>query len=88
MKRVDLYTRSFCVWCLRAKFLLFRKGVSYVEHDASGDDARASLLAQTGQKTVPQVFIDDEFISGFDELAALDSTGQLDRLLRASRAAT
>lgn len=82
MKRVDLYTRSFCIWCLRAKLLLWRRGVRYVEHDASSEVVRAELLGRTGRRTVPQLFVDDAFVGGYDELAALDTAGELEALLR------
>lgn len=82
MRRIDLYTRSLCIWCLRAKFLLFRRGIAYVEHDASSAEVRADLLARTGRKTVPLLFVDDVLVGGFDDLAALDSAGELDTLVR------
>jgi glutaredoxin 3 len=77
MKNVTIYTRSLCVWCLRAKFLLWQRGIAYEERDASDDTTRAELLARTGRKTVPQVFFGDESIGGFDDLRALDASGHL-----------
>ena len=82
MKRVEIYTRTFCIWCWRAKLLLFRKGVRFVEHDATTSEVRHALFARTGRRTVPQVFVEGAGIGGYDELAALDGSGRLDALLR------
>jgi len=82
MKRVDIHTRSLCIWCWRAKLLLLRKGVPFVEHDASSPEARAALLERTGRRTVPQVFIEGDPVGGFDDLAALARSGRLDELLQ------
>lgn len=67
---VTIYTRSFCIWCIRAKWLLRTRGIAYEERDARGDDVRAMLLERTGRKTVPQVFFGDEHVGGFDDLHA------------------
>lgn len=68
MDHVTIYTRSFCIWCIRAKWLLRTKGIAYEERDASSDEARSALLARTGRKTVPQVFFGDELVGGFEAL--------------------
>ncbi|MCK6548059.1 glutathione S-transferase N-terminal domain-containing protein [Myxococcota bacterium] len=81
MKRVEIYTRAFCVWCLRAKMTLRLRGVPFEEHDASTDEVRAWLVERTGRKTVPQIFVDGRSIGGSDDLAALVKSGELDRLL-------
>lgn len=82
MPRVDVYTRPFCPWCLRAKLILRMRKVPFVEHDASSAEARAMLLERTGRRTVPQIFIGGRPIGGSDELAALARSGELDALLR------
>lgn len=79
--RVVVYSTTYCGYCVRAKMLLNRKGIAFTEMDVTDDDAkRAWLVTTTGRRTVPQIFIDDKPIGGFDELAALDRAGELDRL--------
>ncbi len=79
---VTVYTTRICAYCVRAKMLLKQKGIAYEEIDVSGDDEkRAWLVRTTGQRTVPQIFIDQESIGGFQELAAMNSSGELDRHL-------
>ncbi len=68
MDNVTIYTRSFCIWCIRAKWLLRTKGIAYEERDASSEAARDALVARTGRKTVPQVFFGDELVGGFEAL--------------------
>ena len=80
--RVRMYTTLVCPYCIRAKMLLKAKGVAYEEIDVSGDhDKRAWLVKTTGLRTVPQIFINEESVGGFDELRALDRAGQLDAKL-------
>jgi len=67
---------------VRAKALFARKGVQYQEIDVSSDDQKRHWLVQTtGQRTVPQIFINDKSVGGFDEIAALDRKGELDPML-------
>jgi glutaredoxin 3 len=67
---------------VRAKDLLNRKGAAFEEINLDGKDTElAQLRERTGQRTVPQIFIDGKLIGGFTDLAALDSRGELDRLL-------
>ena len=80
--RVRMYTTLICPYCIRAKILLKRKGVAYEEINVGGDhETRAWLVKTTGRRTVPQIFINDESIGGFDEMAALDRAGELDKKL-------
>lgn len=82
MADVQIYLTSYCPYCTRAKALLQRKGVAFKEIDVEGDHVkRAWLRDETGQSTVPQIFIDGRSVGGCDELHALDRDGQLDRLL-------
>ncbi|WP_027284077.1 glutaredoxin 3 [Rubritepida flocculans] len=83
MARVEIYTTVFCPYCERAKALLDRKGVAYVEHDAPhGSAARREAIARSGgRSTVPQIFIDGRAIGGSDDLLALERAGKLDALL-------
>ncbi len=83
--KVKVYTRKWCGYCTAAQSLLDAKGVVYEHIDATGDAAtRAWLVEATGQHTVPQIFINDRSIGGFSELSALNSSGELDRLLATS----
>jgi glutaredoxin 3 len=83
MARVRIYTKSRCPYCVRAKALLARKGVPFQEIDAEGDHALRLWLAEvTGQRTVPQIFVGDRSLGGFDDIDALDRAGKLDPLLR------
>jgi glutaredoxin 3 len=77
-----MYTTLICPYCIRAKMLLKAKGVAYEEIDVSGDhEKRAWLVKVTGRRTVPQIFINEESIGGFDEMRALDRAGELDAKL-------
>ena len=78
MARVQIYTTPSCPFCVRAKRLLDARGIDYDEIDVAEDPAlRADLVRRTGRRTVPQIFIDDEPIGGFEELAALDASTRL-----------
>lgn len=80
---VTLYTTRVCGYCIAAKRLLDARNVPYKEIDVSNDPAkRAWLVEATGRRTVPQIFIADESIGGFDELAALDRAGALAEKLK------
>ncbi len=79
---VVMYRTRFCPYCIRADALLRDKGVNFETVNVDGDaEKRAWLLAQTGSRTVPQIFIGDRAIGGCTELMALDRSGQLDDLL-------
>jgi glutaredoxin 3 len=82
MKPVKIFTTSWCPYCVRAKRLLDRKGVSYQEIDVEGDDeTRMRLVQQTGRRTVPQIFIGEHHVGGSDDLHELEAQGRLDALL-------
>ena len=83
MVRVEIYTKAFCPYCVRALRLLADKGVAPEEHDITmGGPRRAEMLERAnGRTTVPQVYIDGRHIGGSDDLAALDRRGGLDPLL-------
>ena len=84
MAKVEVYTTSYCPYCTQAKSLLRRKGVAFEEIDVGDDDAlRDKMIEESGRRTVPQIFINDQPIGGFEELRALDEQGELDRLLAA-----
>jgi len=83
MPKVEIYTKMFCPYCVRAKRLLGEKGVSYEEHDITlGGPQRAEMIQRAnGGTTVPQIFIGDMHVGGSDDLAALERAGKLDPLL-------
>lgn len=80
---VTIYSTPVCPYCVRAKQLLTRKGVAYHEIDLSNEPAetRVELMQRTKQRTVPQIFIKDVFVGGFDQLYALEQRGELDPML-------
>ena len=81
-ERVIVYVTRVCPYCVRAKSLLERRGIGYATIDVSTDhETRRWLVEATGQRTVPQIFIDGESIGGFEELAELDRAGELDKKL-------
>jgi glutaredoxin 3 len=84
MANIIIYSTQVCPYCVRAKELLKGKGVNYTEIDVSSDDnLRLQMMQKAGgRRTVPQIFINDEHIGGFDDLAALDRAGGLDAKLR------
>jgi len=81
--RVEIYTKMYCGYCMRAKRLLGEKGVAFEEYDITlGGPKRAEMLERKPDAmTVPQIFIDGQAIGGSDELARLDREGKLDALL-------
>lgn len=85
MARVELYTTTYCAHCYRAKLLLYRRGIAYDEIDVTNDpDKRAWLIRTTGLRTVPQIFIDGKPIGGADQLADLDRSGELAKMMSVS----
>jgi glutaredoxin 3 len=83
MASIEVYTTSYCPYCVSAKELLRRKGVDFAEIDVAGDrELRAKMIERAGGRmTVPQIFIGDTHVGGCDDLYALDDAGGLDPLL-------
>lgn len=83
MSKVTIYTRQFCGFCSAAKGLLERKGVDYVEHDATfSTELRQEMIQRAnGRSTFPQIFIGERHVGGCDDLQALERQGRLDALL-------
>lgn len=78
MKHIEVYSTHNCPWCVRARVLLESKGLDYEEINlSSGTDRVQEMLERSGRRTVPQIFIDDEPVGGFTELAELDRAGKL-----------
>ncbi|WP_201532913.1 glutaredoxin 3 [Psychrobacter ciconiae] len=81
---VKVYTTPICPYCSNAKQLLASKGVDYEEigmHDMSMDERRALMQKTNNYRTVPQIFVGDTFVGGFDELNQLNQQGKLDDML-------
>jgi len=79
--KVILYGTPFCSYCVAARRLLKKKGVNYEDITVLSHEKRRELAQRSGQTTVPQIFINDEAIGGFDELYELEADGALDTLL-------
>ena len=82
MAPVTLYSTQVCPYCVRAKALLDGKHVPYTEIRVDRDPGKmAEMMQKSGRRTVPQIFIGERHVGGFDELYALDRDGRLDPLL-------
>jgi glutaredoxin 3 len=82
MAKVVVYTTPICPYCVRAKALLRSKQVIFEEIDISGNPRLQDEVRQrSGRRTVPQIFIDDQSVGGYDEIKELDDAGDLDPLL-------
>ncbi len=83
MKHVKMYTTGVCPYCIRAKQLLTQKGVNTIEEIRvdTNPDERETMMRITGKRTVPQNFIGETHVGGFDDLNALSQAGKLDSLL-------
>jgi glutaredoxin 3 len=83
MAKIIMYTTEVCPYCIRAEQLLLRKGVTLIDKirvDLS-PELRIAMVELTGRRTVPQIFIGDQHVGGYDDLAALDQAGLLNALL-------
>lgn len=84
MARVRMYTTAVCPFCQMAERLLQGKGAEIEKVRVDLDPTqRAAMMEQTGRRTVPQIYIGDTHVGGYDDLAALDRAGGLDPLLAA-----
>ncbi len=84
MQTVELYTTNTCGYCHAAKRLLTSKGVSFAEVSLNAQPERRAEMMQraNGGRTVPQIFIGDTHVGGYDDLHALEMAGKLDALLK------
>ncbi|MCB1830083.1 MAG: glutaredoxin 3 [Chromatiaceae bacterium] len=82
MPSVIIYTTLICPYCVRAKNLLKKKGVEFKELRIDGNrELMREMLERSKRRTVPQIFIDDYHVGGYDDLAELNAFGKLDPLL-------
>ncbi|MCM0028395.1 MAG: glutaredoxin 3 [Polynucleobacter sp.] len=83
MPSVLMYSTRVCPYCVMAEKLLQKKGVAQLEKILIDVDPaqRETMMARTGRRTVPQIYIGDHHVGGYDDLAALDRAGKLDALL-------
>ena len=83
MAKVLMYCTAVCPYCVRAEQLLQRKGITQIEKIRVDlePELRLAMMEKTGRRTVPQIYINDQHIGGFDDLAALDLAGKLSPLL-------
>lgn len=80
--KIEIYGTEFCAYCTAARMLLKKKGLTYDDILVSRDPgARQEMERRSGRRSVPQIFIDDKPLGGYDELYALEQSGNLDRLL-------
>jgi len=83
MNKVVMYTTGYCPYCSRAEMLLKQRGVTEIEKIRIDEDTaqRVSMMERTGRRTVPQIYIGETHVGGFDDLSALDREGKLLPLL-------
>ena len=82
MPNVEMYTKAFCPFCIRAASLLKSKGIKFTDIPAAMDrDERKEMNERSGRNTFPQIFIDGKHIGGCDDLHALDESGKLNELV-------
>lgn len=84
MANIKMYTTAVCPYCINAERLLLSKGVGTIEKIRVDlqPELRLEMMEKTGKRTVPQIYIDEYHVGGFDELRALDVAGELDSLLK------
>lgn len=83
MVKVVMYCTEVCPYCVRAEQLLQRKGVTEIEKIRVDlqPELRIAMMERTGRRTVPQIYIGEHHVGGYDDMAALDRAGKLDQLL-------
>lgn len=85
MATVTMYTTAVCPYCVRAEMLLKQRGVTHIDKIRidTNPEQRTLMMERTGRRTVPQIYIDETHVGGYDDLAALDRAGQLQPMLDA-----
>jgi glutaredoxin 3 len=87
MPKITVYATSWCPYCAMARRLFEEKGVSWEEIDVEAEPARRSeMMQRSGRRTVPQIWIGERHVGGYDDLEALDRAGRLDALLAGEQA--
>ncbi|MEO0047629.1 MAG: hypothetical protein RLZZ410_588 [Pseudomonadota bacterium] len=83
MAKITMYSTQVCPYCVMAERLLIAKGAVITEKILVDKEPgkKDEMIARTGRRTVPQIFIEDTHVGGFDDLSALDRAGKLDPLL-------
>lgn len=83
--KVTMYSTAVCPYCVRAEALLKQRGVTAIDKIRIDEDPaeRDRMIERTGRRTVPQIYIGERHVGGFDDLAALDRAGELAPLLKA-----
>jgi len=83
MPTILIYSGKFCPYCTMAKKLLEKKGLNYTEINVDENPAlRQEMMQKTKRRTIPQIYIGEHHVGGFDELYALEKSGELDVLLQ------
>ena len=83
---ITLYTTAWCGYCQRAKRLLQERGLAFTEIDVERTAGmREEMVARSGRRTVPQIFIGSRHVGGCDDLYALDQSGELERITQGDR---
>ena len=81
--KITMYASEYCSYCMAARMLLKKKGLEYDEFLISDDPAlREEMVRRSNKTSVPQIFLADQSIGGFDELYELEESGELDRMLK------
>jgi glutaredoxin 3 len=83
MRQVVMYCTEVCPYCVRAEQLLKARGVEQIEKIRVDlqPEMRAAMIEKTGRRTVPQIYVGERHVGGYDDLAALDRAGELSKLL-------
>ena len=83
MSKVEIYTWQYCPFCIRAKSLLKKKNINFIEHKIDGDNDAREIMTEraNGRRTLPQIFINNKGIGGCDDLYSLENDNKLDQLL-------
>ncbi len=82
MPKVEMYTTASCPFCVRARNLLDKKGVEYTNFSVDAQpELRPEMEKRSGRTSVPQIFIDEYHVGGYDDMVDLDLEGKLDELL-------
>ena len=83
MKKVEIYTWQYCPFCIRAKSLLNKKNIDFIEYKIDGDESAREKMSEraNGKRSLPQIFIDNNSIGGCDDLYSLEEDNKLDSLI-------